>query len=79
MTNKKLSATNAQRAFSGKKVMAGRYSVGDKNSRDVAIEEQERQNLRELLLTGGASRTTITADEAYFSAIRRRTAKQSKP
>ena len=40
--------------------------------RELIRREQDRQHLRGLLLTGGASEAAAPVDEAYFTALRQR-------
>ena len=60
------------KAFVDAQVDSGGYGSTSEFVRDLIRREQDRQQLRALLLDGAASPVGPIADEGYFSALRDR-------
>jgi antitoxin ParD1/3/4 len=73
-----ISLPDALREFVDQQVAARGYSTSSEYVRELIRKDQQRQHLRGVLLEGAASRPTRPADEAYFSALRRRASRPKR-
>lgn len=60
------------RAFVDAQVDEGNYGSTSEYVRDLIRHDHDRRMLRAALLAGAASPITVTADAAYFAALRSR-------
>jgi antitoxin ParD1/3/4 len=67
-----VSLPDALKAFVDEQVSARGYCTSSEYVRELIRRDQDRQRLRGILLEGAASRPGPPADDAYFSALRRR-------
>jgi len=67
-----VSLPDGLKSFVDEQVAARGYSTSSEYVRELIRKDQERERLRGLLLGGAASAPTVTADDAYFGALRRR-------
>lgn len=67
-----ISLPDALRAFVEEQVQRGGYASSSEYVRQLIREEQERRELRALLLEGAASDPTDPADRAFFDRLRDR-------
>jgi antitoxin ParD1/3/4 len=72
MTTMNVSLPDALKSFVDEQVAKRGYSTSSEYVRELIRMDQDRQKLRNLLLEGAASPATGTADEAYFSSLRKR-------
>lgn len=72
MTTMNVSLPDELKAFVDEQVHAGTYGSTSEFVRDLIRREQDRQQLRGLLLDGARSPVGPTGDEAYFTTLRER-------
>ncbi len=72
MTTMNVSLPEELKAFVDAQAERGGYGSTSEFVRDLIRREQDRQQLRALLLDGATSRTGPIADEGYFSTLRTR-------
>lgn len=72
MTTMNVSLPEGLKAFVDAQAERGGYGSTSEFVRDLIRREQDRQQLRALLLDGAASQAGPLADEGYFSALRGR-------
>jgi antitoxin ParD1/3/4 len=72
MTTMNVSLPDELKAFVDAQAERGGYGSTSEFVRDLIRREQDRQQLRALLLEGASSPRGPIADEGYFSALRRR-------
>jgi antitoxin ParD1/3/4 len=65
-----ISLPEALKAFVEEQVAAGGYSTTSEYVRELIRREQDRAELRSLLLEGATSSPTTTVDRAYFRSLR---------
>ncbi|WP_323696597.1 MULTISPECIES: type II toxin-antitoxin system ParD family antitoxin [Thiorhodovibrio] len=58
------------RVFVDEQVANRGYASGSEYLRELIRADQDRQHLRQLLLEGAQSPSTVTADAAYFARLR---------
>ncbi len=74
-----ISLPDSLREFVDQQVQRAGYGTSSEYVRDLIRRDQERERLRGLLLMGAASRPVGNADEDYFSSLRDRVKKGTKP
>ncbi len=67
-----ISLPDTMKAFVDDQVGARGYSSSSEYVRELIRREQDRQNLRNMLLEGAASPLAVTADADYFDGVRQR-------
>ena len=72
MSTMNISLPDALRAFVEDQVRSGGYASSSEYLRQLIREEQERRELRSLLLAGAASDPADPADRAFFDRLRDR-------
>lgn len=72
MTTMNISLPDSLKAFVDEQVSQRGFGTSSEYVRELIRREQDRQHLRGLLLTGGASEAAAPVDEAYFTALRQR-------
>ena len=72
MATMNVSLPDEMRSFVEDQVGEGRYSSSSEYIRALVRQDQDRQQLRQLLLAGAGSDLGPVADEAYIAALRRR-------
>ncbi len=72
MSTMNISLPDALRAFVEQQVQRGGYASSSEYLRQLIREEQDRRNLRALLLEGAASEPAAPADRAFFDRLRDR-------
>lgn len=60
------------KAFADGQVNGGRYGSASEYVRELIRRDQDRSQLREILLEGAASPVEVRADEQYFASLRDR-------
>ncbi len=60
------------KSFVDRRVEAGGYGTSSEYVRELIRKDQDRQNLRSLLLDGAASEAGSPADGSYFDGLRQR-------
>ncbi len=72
MTTMNVSLPEALKAFVDQQVTARGYSTSSEYVRELIRHDQDRQQLRNMLLEGAASGPGKPADDAYFARLRQR-------
>lgn len=72
MSTMNISLPDALKVFVDEQVSSRGYATSSEYVRELIRRDQDRQNLRSLLLDGGASKLGEPVDEAYFAALRER-------
>ena len=72
MSTMNISLPSGLRAFVDEQVQQRGYGTSSEYVRELIRRDQDRQQLRGLLLAGAASAPTAPVDAAYFEALRRR-------
>ncbi len=67
-----ISLPAAMKSFVDEQVTERGYGTSSEYVRDLIRKEQERRQLRELILTGGESEPGTAADADYFKSLRAR-------
>ena len=67
-----ISLPDVMKSFVDQQVSERGFGTSSEYVRELIRKDQERERLRGLLLDGAASAPTAPADDAYFSALRRR-------
>jgi len=67
-----ISLPEALKAFVDEQVEGRGYGTSSEYVRDLIRKDQDRQNLRALLMNGAESAATVPVDRAYFDDLRRR-------
>jgi antitoxin ParD1/3/4 len=76
MSTMNVSLPDEMRSFVDEQVGEGRYGSSSEYVRALIRRDQDRQQLRKLLLAGAGSDPGPVADDAYFAALRRRIDRQ---
>lgn len=76
MSTMNISLPNALRAFVEKQVSARGYGTSSEYVRELIRKDQDRQQLRTLLLEGASSEPSTPADAHYFDGLRQRVHKR---
>lgn len=74
-----ISLPQALKTFVDEQVTQRGYSTSSEYVRELIRKDQDRQQLRNLLLAGAASASAATADDSYFDELRDRVRKAAKP
>jgi antitoxin ParD1/3/4 len=72
MSTMNVSLPDEMRNFVEEQVDEGRYGSSSEYVRALIRRDQDRQQLRKLLLAGAGSDPGPVADDTYFAALRRR-------
>lgn len=75
MSTMNISLPETLKSFVDGQVVERGYGTSSEYVRDLIRKDQERQNLRGLLLAGASSRPGKVADANYFDALRSRVQK----
>ena len=67
-----ISLPETLKSFVDEQVAGRGYGTSSEYVRELIRDDQDRQQLRGLLLAGASSAPTKTADEAYFDDLRQR-------
>lgn len=76
MSTMNISLPESLKAFVGEQVAQRGYGTSSEYLRELIRKDQDRQQLRKLLLAGAASAPTAEADATYFDALRERVRKK---
>lgn len=79
MSTMNISLPQALKTFVDEQVTQRGYSTSSEYVRELIRKDQDRQQLRNLLLAGAASASAATADDSYFDELRDRVRKAAKP
>jgi len=77
MTTMNISLPETLKTFVDEQVVERGYGTSSEYVRELIRKDQDRQNLRALLLAGATSRPGKVADADYFNALRSRVQKSS--
>lgn len=72
MSTMNISLPEALKSFVDEQVSSRGFGTGSEYVRELIRRDQERIELRRLLLAGAQSRPAAEADSAYFAALRHR-------
>jgi antitoxin ParD1/3/4 len=75
MSSKNISLPNALKSFVDEQVNLGSYATSSEYVRELTRRDQDRLQMRNLLIAGGTSSQTKPADEVYFDGLRDRVRK----
>jgi len=78
MSTMNISLPDALKSFVDEQVSQRGYGTSSEYLRELIRKDQDRQQLRGLLLAGAASAPTVPADAAYFEDLRKRVRKGAK-
>lgn len=78
MSTMNISLPEALKSFVDDQVDARGYSSSSEYLRELIRKDQDRQHLRNLLLEGAASPSSVTADADYFERLRDRAREAGK-
>lgn len=70
-----ISLPDTLKSFVDEQVNRGGYGTSSEYVRELIRKDQDRLQLRRLLLAGAASRPAAAADAAYFEGLRKRVRK----
>lgn len=76
MDTMNISLPGELKSFVRERVASGGYGTSSEYVRDLIRRDQERQELRALMLDGASSPQTSPADDAYFDKLRERVRRQ---
>lgn len=79
MSTMNISLPESLKAFVDEQVSLGGYGTSSEYVRELIRKDQDRLQLRDLLLAGAASSPAAPADKAYFEGLRERVRKSAKP
>jgi antitoxin ParD1/3/4 len=79
MSTMNISLPDSLKAFVDSQVSERGYGTSSEYVRELIRKDQDRQELRGLLLAGAASAPASPADVAYFEGLRDRVRKAAKP
>ncbi|WP_217806940.1 type II toxin-antitoxin system ParD family antitoxin [Andreprevotia lacus] len=74
-----ISLPDALKSFVDEQVSQRGYGTSSEYVRELIRKDQDRLQLRNLLLTGAASNPAQPADTSYFASLRDRVRKAAKP
>jgi antitoxin ParD1/3/4 len=77
MTTMNISLPDALKQFVDEQVDQRGYGTSSEYVRELIRRDQDRQQLRGLLIAGATSAATTPADDAYFDGLRKRVATRS--
>ena len=72
MSTMNISLPDTLKAFVDEQVSQRGYGTSSEYMRELIRKDQDRQQLRSLLLAGAASAPTAPVDDGYFAALRAR-------
>ncbi|MEA3276884.1 MAG: type II toxin-antitoxin system ParD family antitoxin [Pseudomonadota bacterium] len=72
MSTMNISLPDSLKAYVDEQVAGRGFGTSSEYVRELIRKDQDRQNLRALLLDGAGSAPTAPADKAYFDALRGR-------
>ena len=78
MSTMNISLPETLKSFVDEQVNLGSYGTSSEYVRELIRKDQDRLQLRGLLLAGAASAPSTPADPAYFDALRDRVRKAAK-
>jgi antitoxin ParD1/3/4 len=78
MSTMNISLPESLKSFVDEQVSERGYGTSSEYVRELIRKDQDRQQLRSLLLAGAASESTMPVDEAYFDSLRQRVRKAAK-
>lgn len=78
MSTMNISLPDALKDFVDEQVSQRGYGTSSEYMRELIRKDQERQQLRSLLLAGAGSQPAGPADAAYFKALRSRVARRPR-
>ncbi|WP_284616313.1 type II toxin-antitoxin system ParD family antitoxin [Aquabacterium humicola] len=78
MSTMNISLPDSLKAFVDEQVGERGYGTSSEYVRELIRRDQERQQLRGLLLQGAASAPAAGVDEAYYEGLRKRVQKPAK-
>ena len=78
MLAKNISLPEALKSFVDEHVNQGGYGTSSDYVRELIRKDQERMQLRGMLLAGASCAAAATANEAYFDGLRKRVRKVAK-
>ena len=78
MSTMNISLPDALKSFVDQQVNQGCYGTSSEYVRELIRKDQDRLQLRGLLLAGAASAPTAPVDSAYFEGLRDRVYKMAK-
>lgn len=79
MSTMNISLPDALKSFVDEQVSQRGYGTSSEYVRELIRKDQDRLQLRGLLLAGAASAPTAAADAGYFEGLRDRVRKAAKP
>jgi antitoxin ParD1/3/4 len=79
MSTMNISLPEALKSFVDERVSEGGYGTSSEYVRELIRKDQDRLQLRGLLLAGAASLPAAPADSGYFEELRRRVHRNAKP
>lgn len=77
MSTMNISLPDSLKSFVDEQVASRGYGTSSEYVRELIRKDQDRQQLRALLLEGGGSAPGAPADTAYFDALRERVRRQA--
>ncbi len=78
MSTMNISLPNSLKSFVDEQVNQRGYGTSSEYVRELIRKDQDRQQLRELLLAGAASNPTAPVDSSYFDGLREQVRKAAK-
>ena len=78
MSTMNISLPDSLKSFVDEQVSEHGYSTSSEYVRELIRRDQDRMQLRDLLLEGAASPPAAAADTAYFESLRKRVRKAPK-
>lgn len=79
MRTMNISLPEALKSFVDERVSEGGYGTSSEYVRELIRKDQDRLQLRGLLLAGAASSPAAPADSRYFEELRRRVPRSAEP
>lgn len=79
MSTMNISLPDLMKSFVDEQVASRGFGTSSEYVRELIRKDQDRLQLRGLLLAGGASKAGAPADAAYFAALRERVKPRAKP
>jgi antitoxin ParD1/3/4 len=79
MSTMNISLPDALKSFVDEQVSQRRYGTSSEYVRELIRRDQDRLQLRGMLLAGAASAPTSPADASYFQGLREQVRKAAKP
>jgi antitoxin ParD1/3/4 len=79
MSTMNISLPGSLKSFVDEQVSERGYGTSSEYVRELIRKDQDRQQLRGLLLAGAATAPTAPADAAYFEGLRERVRRAARP